>query len=200
MDQKEITIITDPYDPEIGFRLPKLTPDICTISHGHSDHNNIAGLKTDAFVVDGPGEYEVQGVFINGIVSYHDKTSGKDRGENIIYKFEFKDLNLVHLGDLGHLLTPEQLEEIGVVDVLLVPVGGNTTINYKEAVEVINQIDPRIVIPMHYKIPSLNMELDPVEKFTKLMGIDKPELLEKIKIDKKTLPIEETNIIILNKI
>lgn len=200
IDRDEVTIITDPYDPEVGFRLPKLTPDICTVSHDHPDHNNTAGLKNKPFIIDKPGEYEISGVMINGISSYHDKQQGKEKGPNIIFKFEVNNMTIAHLGALGHILKPNQLEKLGIIDILLIPVGGYTTINFKQAVEVINQIEPRIVIPMHYKVPSLTMELDSLDKFTKIMGIDKPEEMDKLKIDKKSMPSDETKIVVLNKI
>lgn len=197
---QEINLITDPFSPDIGLKLPRnLTADIVTVSHDHFDHNYTAGVAGDPFVISQPGEYEIKNFFIYGIPSFHDNKKGAERGNNIIYRIEAEGLSIVHLGDIGHILSDEEVEKLDNVDVLLIPIGGNYTIGVKEAEEIINQLEPRIVIPMHYKIPGLKVDIDPLDKFAKEMGVGKKEALPKLKISKKDLPQEETQIIILEK-
>ncbi|RJQ31581.1 lactamase [Candidatus Parcubacteria bacterium] len=194
------TIIIDPFDPKIGLKMPRVTADIVLSTHDHYDHNNISAIKgtdVDPFIINNPGEYEVKDVFIYGIKSFHDKSEGKERGDNTIYRIEAENINLAHLGDLGHALSNGQLEQLQGVDILMIPVGGTYTINAKEANEVISQIEPRIVIPMHYKIKGLNINLDPIDKFCKETGVCATDTLPKLKIVKKDLPQEEMKIIIL---
>jgi len=196
---KEITLITDPYSPEIGLKMPKLEADIVTISHNHFDHNYLKGVSGEPFVVDGPGEYEFKGVNINGILSYHDEKKGEERGYNTIYLIEMEGLRICHLGDLGHILSDKIIDQLDGVDILMIPVGGFYTINAQKASAVINQINPKIIIPMHYKIDGLSFELDSVDKFCKEIGVcHKPQ--EKLSIKKNNLTEEqEEEVIILQK-
>lgn len=197
-----VTVLTDPYGKECGLKLPKTRTDIVTISHLHDDHCNmeqVAGVDDKGpFIIDRPGEYEVKNVFIMGIGAYHDKKEGAERGKSTIFKIEVGDLTVVHLGDLGTSLSDRQLTKIGDVDILLIPVGGKYTITAKEAAEVVRQIEPRIVIPMHYKLPGLKIDIDGPEAFIKEMG-GVSEKLPKLKISKKDLAAEETKLIILEK-
>jgi L-ascorbate metabolism protein UlaG (beta-lactamase superfamily) len=196
IEDKEVRIITDPFEAAIGLKPPRVEADIVTISHDHTDHNNLEAIKGSPFVIKGPGEYEVKSVFVYGIPSFHDKSEGRERGANTLYLIEMEDIKIAHLGDLGQSsLTDEQLESLDGVDILLVPVGGVYTINAKEAVDIINQIEPRIVIPMHYKVPGLKIGLDGLDKFCKEIGICKKEAVEKLKISKKDLPVEEMDVI-----
>lgn len=197
-DSDELTIVTDPYN-NIGFKLPRLTADIVTISHNHNDHNNKEAVGGNPFVIDQPGEYEVKNVFIYGLSGFHDKTEGRESGKNIIYKIRTEGLIITHLGDIGHQLDNGLAEKLKETDILMIPVGGNFTIGAKQAAEIVNQIEPKIVIPMHYKIPGLNIKLDPVDDFLKEMGIGKQETTEKLKINKKDLPPEKTQIIVMTK-
>jgi len=197
IQDKDVILVTDPFDQSTGLKTPRLKADIVTISHDHHDHNNVSAIMGNPFVISGPGEYEVKGVFVYGIPGYHDKKQGAERGPITMYLIEMEDLSLAHLGDLGCLLNDDQLEKLEGADILMIPVGGKYTINAKEAVEVINQIEPRIVIPMHYKVPGLKVTVDPVDIFCKEMGIKKIEGLDKLKISKKDLPAEETKVIIL---
>lgn len=203
IQDKDVTLVTDPYGKETGFKLPRLTADIVTVSHDHDDHNNIEGVKgqteENLFTITRPGEYEVKGVFVYGIPLWHDKSEGEERGENVAYRIEMDNISVAHLGDLGHNLTEEQVAELDGVDILLVPVGGKWTIGAHEAAEIINKIEPRIVIPMHYKIPGLKIDLEPVDKFLKEMGATKAEKMPKLKIAKKDLPQEETKVILLER-
>ena len=166
----QANIVIDPFS-EIGLKNPNFSADILLVSHNHSDHNNVKSVSGDPFLIEGPGEYEVRGVFIKGIPSFHDDVLGKERGLNTIYAIESENIKLCHLGDFGQKqLTDEQLEKIGPVDVLMIPVGGNFTISSSEAQKIIGQIEPKIVIPMHYGLPKLNIKLDDVDKFLKIMG------------------------------
>jgi len=167
------------------------------ITHYHQDHQNVKAIKGQPFIIEGPGEYEVKGAFIRGIDSYHDNVKGRERGKNTIYSFQVEDIRTCHLGDLGQKeLTEEQVEKIGEIDILMIPVGGNFTISAEEATKIINQLEPTIIIPMHYKIPRLTVKLDGPEKFLKKMGTKSPERLEVLSIKKKDLP-EEIKIILL---
>jgi len=136
-------------------------------------------------------------VLIEGIDSYHDSQQGKERGNNIIYRIEIDDISVVHLGDLGDVLDSAQLEKLAGTDILLIPVGGKYTIDAKKAVEVISQIEPRIVIPMHYKTEGVKIDLDPLDKFIKEIGVA-PSYEEKLKISKKDLPQEDMELVILS--
>jgi L-ascorbate metabolism protein UlaG (beta-lactamase superfamily) len=198
IQSKDTTIITDPYGESIGRKLPpRLNADIVTVSHQHEDHNNTTALSGTPFIIDTPGEYEIKGVFIQGIPAAHDDKNGAERGTSTIYLFNFEEIKLAHLGDLGAVLTDEQLEKLEGVDILLVPVGGVYTIDGKQAAEVVNQIEPRIVIPMHYAIPGLKYKLHSIDKFCDEMGVKTNGAEEKFRISKKELPVEETKVIIL---
>jgi len=202
IQDKDATLVTDPYGESVGFKLPRLSADIVTTSHDHDDHNNVSavsGTTGSPFIISGPGEYEVKGIFVYGIPAWHDKSEGKERGANTIYRIEVEGLSIVHLGDLGHTLSEETVAKLEGVDILLIPVGGKWTIGTNEAVLVISELEPRIVIPMHYKIPGLKVDVDPVDKFLKEMGASKAEKLPKLKIAKKDLPQEETKVILLER-
>ncbi len=192
-----VTLITDPYSKETGLKLPSLEADLVTVSHDHNDHNNVSAVKENPRVISCAGEYDVKGVFVEGIDSFHDETKGGKRGGNIIYRIEIDDISVAHLGDLAHTLDNTELEKLVGIDILLIPVGGNYTLDAKKAVEVISQIEPRIVIPMHYRHPDLKIELDDLEKFIKELGVV-PTHEEKLKISKKDLPAEEMELVILS--
>ncbi|PJA92296.1 hypothetical protein CO134_00815 [Candidatus Kuenenbacteria bacterium CG_4_9_14_3_um_filter_39_14] len=198
----DVILVTDPYANKYGLKKPKLSADIITVSHNHEDHNDCQSVKgtsntPDPFIIKGPGEYEFKGIFIYGIPSYHDNEHGAQRGQNTIYVISTEGITVTHLGDIGEReLTAEQLEYVEDSDILLIPVGGKYTIDGKEAAKLVSQIEPRIVIPMHYKIPGLNLDIDSAEKFIKEIG-NKKEELDKLKIYKKDLPQEETKLIIL---
>lgn len=198
LETKDVSILIDPFSKEIGLRPPKIKDDLVLVTHGHYDHNNLEGLNPEAFVIDTPGEYEKKGVAVRGILSYHDKVGGKERGLNTMYVIKAEELTICHLGDLGQeKLDEAQVEEIGDVDILMIPVGGTYTINYKEAIGVIGQIEPKIIIPMHYRLKNLKVEIDGPEKFIKELGLT-PENVDKFKIAKKLLPTEEMKLVTFN--
>ena len=192
-----VTVVTDPFSKEVGLKVPNCEADIVTISHDHYDHNNSAALRGQPLIINCAGEYDYKGILVEGIDSFHDDKEGKERGLNVIYRFEVEDISIVHLGDLGSPLDNGQLEKLAGTDILLIPVGGKYTLDAKKAVEVISQIEPRIVIPMHYKIKDLKIDIDPVDKFIKEIGIE-PTYEEKLKISKKDLPQEDMELVILS--
>lgn len=188
----------DPFSEELGLKEPKLAADILLITHDHKDHNNKKSVSGNPFLITGPGEYEVKETFIHGTSSFHDQKEGKERGVNTIYTIETEGMRLCHLGDLGQKeLTPEQIERIGDIDILMIPVGGNYTIGSEEATKIISQIEPRIVIPMHYELPKLKVKLEGVENFLKAMGVKSLEPQPKFLVKKKDLPEEETRVVLL---
>lgn len=195
----EITIITDPYGENFGLKLPKLQADIVTISHEHDDHNNAKVIGGDPLIINTAGEYETKGVFIFGMPAHHDNKEGQERGNITIFKINTEDITIAHLGDLGHELNNDILERLGNIDILLLPIGGTYTINSKLASKIISVIEPRIVIPMHYHIPGLQLDiaLETVENFLKESGLPS-ERMDKFKILKKDLPPDATKVIILN--
>jgi len=193
-----VNIIIDPFDETIGLKVPKLEADILLVSHHHHDHNNVKAVSGNFVLVDGPGEYEIKDVFVQGISSFHDNSLGKERGSNTIYVIEVEDLRICHLGDLGQKeLTSEQVEKIGEVDILMIPVGGVYTISAKEAVKVMSQIEPSITIPMHYQVPKLKLKLEGVDKFLKIIGVKSAVPLPKFSIRKKDILPEEAKIVVL---
>jgi len=192
-----VSVVTDPFTKETGLKVPNFEADIVTISHDHYDHNNSSALRGQPLIIDCAGEYDYKGILVEGIDSFHNEKAGKERGLNIIYRFEVDDISIVHLGNLGGPLDNAQLEKLVGTDILLIPVGGKYTLDAKKAIEVISQIEPRIVIPMHYKIDGLKIDLDAVDKFIKEIGIE-PTYEEKLKISKKDLPQEDMELVILS--
>jgi len=192
-----ITIITDPFDKKIGLIPPRGNADVVTISHNHFDHNNIKAISGDVFAVEGPGEYEIKGIRIMGISSYHDKKEGQERGLNTIYVIKVDGIKICHLGDMGQeKLTDKQLESIGSVDVLMIPVDGVSTMNAREAVKVVKQVDPIIVIPMHYKLPGLTVKFNDVKDFLKEIGLNGQQAVDKLILKKKDLIGKEMEVVI----
>ena len=193
---KNVTLITDPFSPQLEHSLGKINAPIVTISHNHPGHNFTGGVDGDPRVVRGPGEYEISDVLITGVASYHDNKHGQELGRNTIYVIHMDDLIVCHLGDLGHILQEEQLEEVADADVLLIPIGGQHTINATQAAEVISQVEPHIVIPMHYS-PSIGDVPNPLDKFCREMGIEALNPQPKLSITRSALPAE-TQVVILS--
>ena len=195
---KEATILTDPYDGSIGYSLGKPKANIVTSSHPHPGHGFTSGVGGAPRIVHGPGEYEISGVFITGIGTFHDAEKGRNRGRNTIYLIEMEDMILCHLGDLGHPLSSEQVEEMSGVELLLVPVGGVSTIDAAQAAETVRLLQPRIVIPMHFQTDALRFQLEPVDRFLREMGIkaDLPAQ-PRLSITKAGLP-DETQVVVLD--
>ncbi|WPX08893.1 MBL fold metallo-hydrolase [Anaerocellum danielii] len=180
-----VKILTDPYDDSVGYTVFELSPNVVLTSHKHFDHGYTGSLKGDYVLVDKEGEFEVKGVKIKGIKTFHDKENGQKRGENIVFVIE-DEFCVAHLGDLGHELLEHQLEKMGKVDILLIPVGGVYTIDAKEAFNVAKAVNPRIIIPMHYKTEKLKFDLGKVEEFTK--HFEDIEVLNTCEIEINNLP------------
>lgn len=202
---RDASVVFDPYDASFtGLGKLKVSGDIVCVTHDHRDHNNAsivsAAVEDRApFVISGPGEYEIAGVNIVGIASFHDDKNGAERGGNTVYLATIDDVNIVHLGDLGQKkLTQEQVEALSVCDVLLIPVGSVYTISGRDAPEIISQIEPKIIVPMHYKTPGLAFDLDPVSIFLSAVGKEKIEPQPKLSVARDRLP-EEPEIVLLAK-
>ncbi len=206
LKSRDVALVTDPFDGKmLGFKFPKVDANIVTVSHGHGDHNATSQIEgvggNPPRIIDGPGEYEIKGVSVFGTPTYHDDKKGEERGHNTSYTITFEKINICHLGDLGHKLTEDQVGQIGAVDILLIPVGGNYTIGATEAAEVVSQLEPKIVIPMHYKTDGLDPKLaevmSPVDDFIKELGIE-PIRDSKLTITYDKMP-EEMQLVVLER-
>lgn len=202
---KNATVVIDPFDPDyVGFKLPKdLSADVVLSTHNHKDHNFVDGITKPQggkpMVFNKPGEYEIGGAVITGINSFHDNSEGSERGANTIFNMFFDNLDIVHLGDLGQSkLTEEQIAQIGQSDIVLIPVGSIYTIDAKAASDIVSQLEPKIIIPMHYKIDGLKFELEGIEDFLKEMGVEGAVPQSKLSITKEKLP-EEPQVVVLSK-
>ena len=165
------SVVTDPYPPALGPKLPKLEAELVTVSHHHDNHSYVQTVVKQPYVIDGPGEYEVAGISVTGVPSFHDSERGARRGRNTVYVIEIDEVRVCHLGDLGHRLDDSTIEILGNLDVALVPVGGGGALDATQAADVVRQLEPRFVIPMHYAIPEIRKELEPVERFLREMGV-----------------------------
>jgi L-ascorbate metabolism protein UlaG (beta-lactamase superfamily) len=199
---RSVSVVTDPYGKDIGLILPRVRADLVTVSHDADDHNYVRGVKSGFKTLAGPGEYEIAGVFVTGL-ELRGERKRKDQASklrNTVFLFEFEDLTICHLGDLDHVPSQAQVEEgLSQVDVLLIPVGGGESLSAAQASEVIGLFEPRIVIPMHYKVKVLSpdVKLDPVTKFLKEMGLDNVPTQETLRVTHSTLP-EETLVVLLD--
>jgi len=194
-----ISVVTDPYDPKVGPGALKLRADVVTVSHDAPGHNYTKAVKIARRVIDGPGEYEIGGVFITAIrmkPKASKKEGKKGTNGNTLYVFDYGSVSVAHLGDLDSVPSQAQIEDLGAVDVALVPVGGGGALSPSEAAEVISLIEPSIVIPMHYKTGDEKIELGDVSGFLKEMGIEEPEPLELLSVTKSSLT-DETQVIVL---
>jgi L-ascorbate metabolism protein UlaG (beta-lactamase superfamily) len=185
----QATVITDPYAPTLGYSLGKPTASIVTVSHPHPGHSHIEGVGGEPKLVTGPGEYEISGVLIIGMSTFHDQERGSVRGKNTGYLLEVDEVTICHLGDLGHILTAEQTEGLENIDVLLLPTGGVSTIDAPMAAQVMRQLDPKVVIPMHYQTEALNRELESVDRFLKEIGVEEVVSKPKVSFTKSNLPV-----------
>ena len=194
---KNAAVITDPYPPAIGLKLPRQEANLVTVSHGHDNHSYTQAVREGAYEIKGPGEYEVAGVSVVGFPTYHDTEQGAKRGRNTVYLIEIDDVRICHLGDLGHKLEDTEAEAIASPDVLLVPVGGRTAINAAQAAEVVRQLEPRYVVPMHYAIAGLKVDLDTLDRFLKEMGVTSSEPQPKLSVQKSSVAEYETKVVVL---
>lgn len=188
----ELVIVIDPFSKEIGLTPPRFRADVVLVTHPHFDHANAESLTGEPLVIAGPGEYEIKGVHIRGIETFHDAVDGKKRGMNTCYAIDIENVSLLHMGDFGEKeLRDVTLEAIGDIDILLIPVGGVYTIDAEQAAKAVKQIEPRLVIPMHYHIPGLKVKLDSVDAFLKEMAATKTKPEEKLTLKKKDIEGEE---------
>lgn len=176
---REATILTDPVDRSTGYVMAKQFAEIVTISHDHTGHTNLNAVRPDYQVIDGPGEYEMDDVFITGIRTYHDNNSGSERGYNTVYLFEIEGLVVCHLGDIGHAPNAEQSEAMAQSDILLVPAGGGTVISQEQAADIVSMLEPKIVIPMQFATEIGDKDLAAIEPFARLIGVNLPEPVDK---------------------
>jgi L-ascorbate metabolism protein UlaG (beta-lactamase superfamily) len=196
------TVVTDPFDSKaIGYDALKLRSDIVTVSHDAPGHSNTDAVKGTSHVIDGPGEFEIGGVFITGVQSDTTSAGKKKKSENAprntIYVFDYDGITVAHLGDLQQTPTQSEIESLGTVNVVLVPVGGGNGLNAAKAAEVISLIEPNLVIPMHYSTPATKLSLDSLNKFIKEMGLSQPETQPSLKVTRSALP-SETHVVVLN--
>lgn len=195
-DCKGRKLLTDPFDNSVGYSSPNENVDVITISHHHFDHDYTENLPGVPVILDRCGFFNLCDIPINGLPSYHDKDNGAKRGDNVIFVYQMDDLRICHLGDLGHELYSDDLDRIGKVDILFVPVGGNFTIDGKEAAEIAKSINAHIVIPMHYKTPALSFPLDGVEDF--ILYMKSGEKIQDHTLSIDSIPKDYNNVKILN--
>lgn len=198
-DRGSATVVCDPYDSEVvGYETLKLKADIVTISHDSPSHKYQKAVKGSPYVISGPGEYEIGGVFVTGLCTDSRRKNGTDQPINSLYLINYFGITVVHLGDMMHVPTQTEVESLGPVHIALVPVGGGSALNAAKASEVISLFEPNIVIPMHYATGDSKAELDPIGKFLKVMGLSEVETLPSLKVtNPDTLP-EETQIVVLD--
>jgi L-ascorbate metabolism protein UlaG (beta-lactamase superfamily) len=193
---REATVICDPCPPSTGFVAGKHDVDLLTISHDHADHAYTRSI-TAGLTLRRPGEYEHRGILVTAVRTFHDGERGAARGDNIVFAAEIDGIHVCHLGDLGHLLTEEQLLELGPIDVLLVPAGGQTTISPAEAAEVVSQVGPKIVIPMHFAVDGVSTDLGDPGTFLHEMGVGEAVRQPKAVITPSNVP-DEAQVILLD--
>jgi L-ascorbate metabolism protein UlaG (beta-lactamase superfamily) len=194
---KEVTVITDPYPPGLGYSLGRPQANIVTVSHSHPGHSYTQAITGEYKVIKGPGEYGLKETFITGIATWHDAVQGQKLGKNTVYLLEMDSITLCHLGDLGHLPDSELIEDMGDIDVLFLPVGGVSTIGGSTAAEIVRRLTPKVAIPMHYKTPALKKDLEPVDKFLKEAGVKEKISQPKLSVSRSNLPTS-TQIIVLD--
>jgi len=195
-ERRRASVVTDPYPPELGLNLPHPRAQIVTSSTNDPQHKYLSGVKGPYKLLDAPGEYEVGGVFITGVPTFADSVKGAERGLNTIFMFDYDGLVVCHLGHLGHVPTQSQVEDLGTVDILLVPVGSAGSLTPAQASEVISLFEPRVVIPMLYAVPHLQTKLDTLSLFLKQMGAERVESTGVFKAVKSKMA-EETQVVVL---
>ncbi len=193
-------VVCDPYSDEVGYSMPEVSADAVTVSHHHFDHDCVSKVKGAPLVIDKESCHELTGVEINSVKSFHDGSRGKKRGENVIFKFRMDGIDVCHLGDLGEKCSLELIETILPVNVLLIPVGGNYTIDAEMAKEYVDRIMPEIVIPMHYRTRECELDIDKVDAFLNLFEDEYVEEYDgnSIELSRSDLG-EETRVIVLRR-
>lgn len=195
-ERKHATVITDPYSKTIGLPELKLKGDVITISHKAKGHSNIGAVRgSKRHIVDGPGEYEIGGVFVTGIATFDDENQFR----NVVYVFDYNGITVAHLGDMQQVPTQKQIEALEQVNVLLVPVGAGSSLNAAQAAELVSMLEPNVVIPMHYQIPGLRLDLETVDRFLQEMGVTDVKEENSLKMTTSRLPEETETVILLPK-
>ena len=185
------TVVTDPYDhKEVGFEPLKLRGEIVTVSHDAPGHNFVTSVKGHSRVITGPGEFEIGGVFITGVQTNKKSKSSTEELRNTLYVFDYDGVTVAHLGDLQRVPSQTEIENLGGVNVVLVPVGGGGGLNAAKAAEIVSLLEPGFVIPMHYEVPESNLQLDPLNRFIKEMGVGTVEPIPSLKVTRSTVPSE----------
>ena len=195
------TVVCDPYSGDmVGYSMPKVEADVVTVSHHHSDHDVTSNVGGTPVIIDMEENYDSDGVEINSIKSFHDASRGKKRGENLIFKFRMDGIDVCHLGDLGEKCSSDLIETLLPVNVLLIPVGGNYTIDAEMAKEYVDRIMPDIVIPMHYRTKDCKIDVDKVDEFLELFDEDVIEEAEGNSIELSRTDLSgETKIVVLRR-
>jgi L-ascorbate metabolism protein UlaG (beta-lactamase superfamily) len=195
---RDAALVTDPCPKSTGYNISRPSADIVTVSHEHEEHNFVKGVAGTPKVIRSPGEYEIAGVMITGLRTYHDSEHGTRQGKNTVYVIEMDNIRVCHLGDLGHVLSAEKVEEMSGVDILLAPVGGSGTLDAAAAAETVSLLAPRLVIPMHYATEASAAQLEPLDRFLKEMGVDpaiSPQA--RLSVSRGSLP-HETQVLVLD--
>ena len=194
---REATVITDPCPPSTGYTIGKPTADVVSLSHAHDDHTYLKAIAGKPIVIDSPGEYEISGAFLTAIPTYHDGEKGGELGKNLVFVIEMEGIKICHLGDLGHVPTADQAEGMTGADVLMIPVGGDSTIDGAKAAEIVPTLDARIIIPMHYKTPVTKGDLESADRFLKEMQSTAVQAQPKLSLSYNTVP-SDTQVILLD--
>jgi len=190
-------LMTDPYQNEAAMRLPRVAePELLLLSNQDQKIFNVEGVAGSPFIISEPGEYEVRGVFVYGI---QDPTADEGKKRPILYRVEAEDMTIAFLGNLNRVLTNDEIEDLGNIDILILPVGGGDVLDAKTASKVMAQIEPRIVVPVHYQIPGIKTDLGTVDQFCNALGVCKRENVNKLKITKKDLPADDVMVMVVER-
>ena len=193
--QNGLRVLTDPYDDSVGYPVPRKETDIVTVSHHHHDHDSVQVLPGKPQIVDTEGRHNISGLEIQGFPTFHDEVQGAKRGNNILFAFTMDGVRVIHLGDLGHLLSADLLAQIGQVDVVCVPIGGFYTIDAQQAYQVVEQLKPKVVLPMHYKLDDRNSY--PIEGIDRFLGyFEKTKKAKTFDISSASLP-QDMEVVVL---
>ena len=193
------TLITDPYDDSLGLSMGRPVAQIITVSNSHPHHSHVSGVGGDPIVIDGPGEYEIGEFYISGVGTAHTVGGREERRINTVFSLRVEGLTLCHLGDLSRPLSPQLIQQLGHTDVLLVPAGGGCTVTTSQAADLVGQLAPRIVIPMHYASGQLTtVELGPLDPFLSDMGLIEVAREKKVNVTLSTLP-RDLRVVILDR-
>jgi L-ascorbate metabolism protein UlaG (beta-lactamase superfamily) len=191
------TVVTDPFDhSKVGFEPLKLRGEIVTISHDAPGHNFVSVVKGRSRVITGPGEFEIGGVFITGVQTNSRTKRAPKELRNTLYVFDYDGVTVAHLGDIQRVPSQTEVEDLGGVDVVLVPVGGGGSLNAAKAAEVVSLLEPGIVIPMHYQVPESSLKLSPLSRFLKEMGVGNVEPIPSLKVTRSSVPTESRVVVL----